>query len=58
MSAITSWSLRPERPIPDWTPSRTTYENAETLAKAEGLIPRTVAFNGFVEEAMKGGRIW
>lgn len=40
--------------IPDRIRSRTTYEDAEVLAKYNGLSPRTVAFNGFVEEAMGG----
>jgi hypothetical protein len=43
--------------LSDRLPSRTTYEDTETPAKAQGLIPRTVTFNGLVEEAMKDGQI-
>jgi hypothetical protein len=61
IAGVTSFSEVPERlkqallSISDMIPSRTTHEDAETLAKSEGLIPRTVAYNGFIEEAMTGG---
>jgi hypothetical protein len=41
--------------IPERTALRTTYEDAEILTKDEGLIPRTIAYNGFIEEAMGAG---
>jgi hypothetical protein len=40
--------------IPKKTASRTTYEDAEVLAKYKGLIPHTVEHSDFVFEAMRG----
>jgi hypothetical protein len=38
--------------MPNIIASRATYEDAETLAAYEGLIPRTIAHNGFIQECM------
>jgi hypothetical protein len=40
--------------FPNKVASRATYEDAETLARYEGLIPRTVAHNDFIEGATEG----
>jgi hypothetical protein len=39
--------------IPKKTAARATYEDAEILARYEGLVPRTVAHTGFIEDAMR-----
>jgi hypothetical protein len=40
--------------IPNKIASRATYEDAEVLARYEGLVPKTVAHTDFITRAMSG----